>query len=63
MPVLLGFMGNYLIPLINGASEVVYPRINNVSVLIIGVSYIIMVESLISEYGTGIGWTMYPPLS
>jgi heme/copper-type cytochrome/quinol oxidase subunit 1 len=63
MPTILGSYGNYLIPIYLGASEVIYPRINNMSVLIVPVSYIIIMLSLIYEYGNGIGWTLYPPLS
>jgi cytochrome c oxidase subunit 1 len=50
-------------PIYLGASEVIYPRLNNISVLIIPSSYTLMVLSMISEYGSGVGWTLYPPLS
>jgi heme/copper-type cytochrome/quinol oxidase subunit 1 len=63
MPALIGSYGNYLIPIYLGASEVIYPRINNMSVLIIPSSYTIILLSMICEYGSGIGWTLYPPLS
>jgi len=63
MPALIGSYGNYLMPIYLGSSEVVYPRINNVSILIIPSSYTIIMNSVISEYGNGIGWTLYPPLS
>jgi cytochrome c oxidase subunit 1 len=63
MPTLIGAYGNYLVPVYLGASEVVYPRINNLSVLIMPTSYTILIGCLITEYGIGIGWTLYPPLS
>jgi cytochrome c oxidase subunit 1 len=63
MPALIGSYGNYLIPIYLGASEIIYPRINNMSVLIIPSSYTIILLSMICEYGSGIGWTLYPPLS
>jgi cytochrome c oxidase subunit 1 len=63
MPTLIGSYGNYLLPIYLGASEVIYPRINNMSVLIIPSSYTIIMLSMICEYGSGIGWTLYPPLS
>jgi cytochrome c oxidase subunit 1 len=63
MPALLGSIGNYLMPVYLGASEVIYPRINNIAVLILPVSFIIMMLSNICEYGSGVGWTLYPPLS
>jgi len=40
-----------------------YTRINNMSVLILISSYPVMISSMICEYGNGIGWTLYPPLS
>jgi len=63
MPALMGSYGNYLIPIYLGASEVIYPRINNMSIMIIPSSYTIMIASLFCEYGSGVGWTLYPPLS
>merc|ERR1711862_18112 len=63
MPGLFGALGNIFIPLGLGASEVAYPRINNMSVLIIPLSYTLILLSMNSEFGNGIGWTMYPPLS
>merc|ERR1711890_56217 len=41
----------------------VYPRINNFSILILFPSYLLLILSLISEFGGGTGWTLYPPLS
>jgi cytochrome c oxidase subunit 1 len=63
MPALFGSIGNYLLPIYLAASEVIYPRMNNIAVLLLPISFIIMMVSLISEYGSGVGWTLYPPLS
>ena len=63
MPFLIGSYGNYLLPICLGASEIIYPRINNISYLIIPSTYEIIMLSMICEYGIGIGWTLYPPLS
>jgi cytochrome c oxidase subunit 1 len=63
MPALIGSYGNYLVPIYLGASEVIYPRINNMSIVIIPSSYLIIMNSILCEYGSGIGWTLYPPLS
>merc|ERR1712186_128097 len=41
----------------------VYPRINNLSILILFLSYLFFLTSLISDIGAGTGWTLYPPLS
>merc|ERR1711881_278674 len=46
-----------------GSPEVVYPRVNNFSILILFLSYLLVILSLISEFGGGTGWTLYPPLS
>merc|ERR1711994_279447 len=46
-----------------GSPEVVYPRVNNLSILLLFLSYFFAILSLISEFGGGTGWTLYPPLS
>merc|ERR1712228_487533 len=63
MPGLFGGFGNYFAPVFQGSPEVVYPRINNLSILILFLSYLPALLSLISEFGGGTGWTLYPPLS
>merc|ERR1712177_117256 len=63
MPGLFGGFGNYFVPIFQGSLEVVYPRVNNFSILILFVSYLFIILSLISEFGGGTGWTLYPPLS
>jgi cytochrome c oxidase subunit 1 len=63
MPALFGGFGNYFAPIFQGSPEVVYPRINNLSILILFLSFVLVILSVISEYGGGSGWTMYPPLS
>merc|ERR1712011_3363 len=63
MPGLFGGFGNYFVPIFQGSPEVVYPRVNNFSILILFLSYLFVILSLISEFGGGTGWTFYPPLS
>merc|ERR1712054_647715 len=63
MPGLFGGFGNYFAPVFQGSPEVVYPRVNNLSILVLLLSYLLSVLSLISEFGVGAGWTLYPPLS
>merc|ERR1712147_110883 len=41
----------------------VYPRVNNLSILVLFLSYFLSVFSFVLEYGSGTGWTLYPPLS
>merc|ERR1711988_157784 len=63
MPGLFGGFGNYFAPIFQGSPEVVYPRINNFSISVLFLSYLLVMFSLISEFGGGTGWTLYPPLS
>merc|ERR1712194_739471 len=63
MPGLFGGFGNYFVVIFQGSPEVVYPRANNFSILILFLSYLFLILSLISEFGGGTGWTLYPPLS
>merc|ERR1711915_136647 len=63
MPSLFGGFGNYFAPIFQGSPEVVYPRVNNLSILILILSYLFFVLSFFSEFGGGTGWTFYPPLS
>merc|ERR1711998_827123 len=63
MPGLFGGFGNYFVPIFQGSPEVVYPRVNNLSILILSLSYLFVIISIISEFGGGTGWTLYPPLS
>merc|ERR1712110_68319 len=63
MPGLFGGFGNYFVPIFQGSPEVVYPRANNFSILILFLSDLFLILSLISDFGGGTGWTLYPPLS
>lgn len=63
MPGLFGGLGNIFIPILIGSSEVGYPRVNNMSLLVIPFSYGLLVLSMFNEFSNGMGWTLYPPLS
>ena len=63
MPALFGGFGNYFLPILQGSPEVIYPRLNNLSIYMLILSYLYIILSLISEFGSGTGWTLYPPLS
>jgi hypothetical protein len=63
MPGLFGGLGNYLIPIYVGSPEIIFPRLNNCSVLFTSLSLVIMILALLTEYSIGPGWTVYPPLS
>jgi len=64
MPVLIAAFGNYLIPLMVGCDDMVFPKINRLSYQVFLVSAIVLLASLFVE-GGGFGgaWTTYPPLS
>lgn len=55
MPGLFGGFGNYFVPIFQGSPEVVYPRVNNFSILILLLSYLFLILSIISEFGGGTG--------
>ncbi|NNF53714.1 MAG: cytochrome c oxidase subunit I, partial [Acidimicrobiales bacterium] len=64
MPVLIAAFGNYLIPLMIGADDMVFPRINRLSFQVFFVSAVLILVSLFVEGGGFAGaWTAYPPLS
>ena len=63
MPELFGGFGNYIMPIFFGAPEVIYPRVNNISILILLLSYALIILSITGEFSNGTGWTLYPSLS
>ena len=64
MPVLIAGFGNYLIPLMIGADDMVFPRINRLSYQLFLLSAVILIASLfVPNGGFGGAWTAYPPLS
>ncbi|MGB1140823.1 MAG: cbb3-type cytochrome c oxidase subunit I, partial [Halioglobus sp.] len=59
---LLGGFGNYLIPLMCGARDMVFPFMNMLSYWFYLLSVIILLASFFVPGGpTGAGWTLYPP--
>ncbi|MET0596372.1 MAG: cytochrome c oxidase subunit I [Mesorhizobium sp.] len=58
----LGGFGNYLIPLMVGARDMVFPYVNMLSYWIYLVAVLVLVTSFFAPGGpTGAGWTLYPP--
>ena len=58
----LGGFGNYLIPLMVGARDMVFPFVNMLSYWFYLLSVIILMASFFVPGGpTGAGWTLYPP--
>ncbi len=59
---LLGGFGNYLIPLMIGARDMVFPFMNMLSYWVYLLSVIVLLSSFFVSGGpTGAGWTLYPP--
>jgi cytochrome c oxidase subunit 1 len=59
---LLGGFGNYLIPLMIGARDMVFPYMNMLSYWTYLLSVIVLLSSFFVPGGpTGAGWTLYPP--
>ncbi len=64
MPVLIAAFGNYLIPLMVGCDDMVFPKINRLSYQIFLLSTIVLIISFfVPGGGFGGAWTAYPPLS
>jgi cytochrome c oxidase subunit I len=58
----LGGFGNYLIPLMCGARDMVFPYMNMVSYWVYLLAVLVLVASFFVPGGpTGAGWTLYPP--
>ncbi len=58
----LGGFGNYMIPLMIGSRDMVFPYLNMLSYWMYLVSVIILLSSFFAPGGpTGAGWTLYPP--
>jgi cytochrome c oxidase subunit 1 len=59
---LLGGFGNYLIPLMVGARDMVFPFVNMLSYWFYLLAVIVLAASFFVPGGpTGAGWTLYPP--
>jgi len=58
----LGGFGNYLIPLMVGARDMVFPFVNMVSYWVYLTAVLVLLASFFVPGGpTGAGWTLYPP--
>src|SRR6201999_1796197 len=68
MPAMIGGFGNWMVPLMIGAPDLSFPRMNNISFWLLPASFALLIASLFFEgepgaNGAGTGWTIYAPLS
>ena len=64
MPVLLASFGNFLIPLMIGARDMAFPRLNMLSFWVFASASLVLFSSFFVPGGAAsAGWTGYPPLS
>lgn len=62
VPAMSGF-GNYMAPLLVGAPDISFPRLNNISFWLLPPAIVLILSSVFVENGMGTGWTMYMPIT
>jgi len=64
VPIAIGAFGNYLIPLLIGARDMAFPRLNAASFWVQALASLVLVGAAFDPAGAAAaGWTAYPPLS
>lgn len=63
-PILIGAFGNFLIPLLIGARQMAFRRLNAAAYWVFLCSLVVVLASFLVPLGTAsAGWTSYPPLA
>ena len=68
MPAMIGGFGNWFVPIMIGAPDMAFPRMNNISFWLLPPAFLLLLISMFVEgppggFGSGGGWTIYPPLA
>nr|QNS23227.1 Cox1 [Metschnikowia orientalis] len=63
MPVLMGAFMNFFLPMMMGAVDMAFARLNNISFWCLPPALVCIMASVLMENGAGTGGTVYPPLS
>ncbi|MFB6356691.1 MAG: cytochrome c oxidase subunit I [bacterium] len=63
IPLLTGGFGNYLVPIMIGAKDMAFPRLNSIAFWLIPFSGLILLSGFLLNGAANAGWTAYPPLS
>lgn len=62
-PILIGAFGNFAIPLLIGARDMAFPRLNMLSFWLTAASQVLVLVSILMPEAPSSGWTMYAPLT
>ena len=63
IPALTGFLANYLVPLMIGAKDMAFPRLNALSLWLFWAGIIVALLTFVIPDSPDIMWTGYPPYS